>query len=135
MAGWGFEGAEAFLANPVPFHFQRVYADLGIVMIVASVKNISRPSVERPGGEGHDAKVDSSTELHVLYFHQVSELLLDLRGLQELEDIIGVVEEKFAFFTRVFGYQVSGRVGEPYVDFQGSQLDGSGNGILCLVNL
>jgi hypothetical protein len=37
FACWRLEGTEAFSPNPFSVHFQRVYADLGVVMVVAAV--------------------------------------------------------------------------------------------------
>ena len=72
LSGLSLEKAEAFLPNPVTFDLKRVNADLGSVLVVASVENVSGPSMEGPGGENHDSQIDYLCELQVLYFEKVT---------------------------------------------------------------
>ncbi len=72
LSGWGLEHVEPFLANPVPGDLQGVEADLGRVLVVASVKDASRASSEGSGGEDHDPEVDGLAYANVFDLHQLA---------------------------------------------------------------
>lgn len=67
-----FEHAKAFPADPFAGEFQGVEADLGGLLVVASVENRPRPSSQGSGGEDHNSQVDGLVHMNVFEFYQLA---------------------------------------------------------------